>query len=81
MQKKSQSKTERKRGSGKLPRKVEEMKTNAIRQFDTREEAERFAKEVKSPNWGWEKDCKTGEIVRWYVDFYNEEWAKVLAGE
>lgn len=45
---------------------------NAMRFFQTEAEARKFAEQVGSDSWGWMKDCKTGEIVKWYVD-YNEQ--------
>ena len=48
------------------------MKYNAMRFFKTEAEAREFAKEVGSDSWGWMKD-RYGRIVKWYVDYYNEE--------
>ena len=48
---------------------------NAMRFFETEEEAKNFAEEVNSTSWGWMKDTKTGKITNWYVDYINEEWA------
>lgn len=49
------------------------MKANALKIFRTESEAREFANNVKSSDWGWMGDRKTGNITGWYVWYVDEE--------
>lgn len=52
------------------------MRYNAMRMFKTEDEARKFAKEVGSESWGWEREFKNGKlgkITGWYVDCNEQD--------